>query len=700
MTGGGFTKRNEIPIDQGATDYFNILINRNNEAIRAIVEPLYGHPSSSSSQPLSTTAADLNTNASQYNLQKVQDFYISCMNESALIEAGRQPLINQLDGILSSFPSLVATATTTAQEGTNISDHKKFATLALIQLLNNGLAGFVDITVITDPQEPSAHSLQLKESGLGLPSKEYYQDDKTMQLYENTIAQMFQIILGNEDVASRSQPPMDINVNQEWRDIAKTIVAFEIRLAEIGTELVDKLDPVKSNNPYTTIQLLDLIPDIDWTMLISKVLPRGVINMRPIIVQSPKYLSQLQIILKTTPLVVLRHYYTWVAIKNLGLYLGLPYRRPLQVLDAAIKGTSADFQPPRWKDCVAAINTNLGDLVGHFYVQEFFKGNSRESVISIIDSLIQSYATAFPTLSWLDELTLAGAIEKVHAIQKLIGYSTNSPNVASSSSLQMYYSDLNISKSDYYGNQHRYKVWKHTLDHKQLNQPVNQYKMEEYPQTVDAFYYGPMNHIVFPAGLLQPPFFHVDNPEYINYGAMGVAAGHEITHGFDNLGRNYDSFGRLKNWWTNITEAAFNEKAQCFVNQYSRFTIKGPDNIDYKVNGQLTLPENIADNGGLKQAFKAWQSRYQSSNSSSTNTNFKLPGLETFTPEQLFFISFGRIWCSKERPEYLLQLTRGNAHSPWRWRATGSVQNSYDFARAFMCPLGAPMNPVKKCEIW
>ncbi|KAK3835583.1 MAG: hypothetical protein J3R72DRAFT_526598 [Linnemannia gamsii] len=238
-------------------------------------------------------------------------------------------------------------------------------------------------------------------------------------------------------------------------------------------------------------------------------------------------------------------------------------------------------------------------MAGYFFIQEFFKGNSRQSVVSIIDSLRQTYAQIFTTLPWLDEATRTGALQKVQAIQKLIGYSTDSPNVASPTSLLSYYFNLTISKSDHFGNQHRYAVWSKVLERSQLNDSVNQKKMEESPQIVDAFYHGPTNHINFPAGILQPPFFHVDNPEYLNYGAMGVAAGHEITHGFDNMERNYDSTGRVKN-------------AQCFVDQYGNFTIKGPAGKDYKVNGQLTLGENIADNGGLKHAYRTWQSRYQS----------------------------------------------------------------------------------------
>ncbi|KAG0364241.1 hypothetical protein BGX24_004722 [Mortierella sp. AD032] len=217
---------------------------------------------------------------------------------------------------------------------------------------------------------------------------------------------------------------------------------------------------------------------------------------------------------------------------------------------------------------------------------------------------------------------------------------------------------------------------------------------------VNTFYDLTANQIVFPAGILQRPFFHVESPDYVNYGGFGVVAGHEVTHGFDNMGHRFDSVGRLDNWWTNATEKAFNEKAQCLIDQYGNFTVKGPDGKDHNVDGQLTLSENIADNGGLKQSYRAWQTRLKADPSGKKFKNYQLPGLEKYTRKQLFFISYGRLWCSKERPEYLMQLIRTDIHSPSQWRINGAVQNSPEFSQAFKCPAGSPMNPAKKCQVW
>ncbi|KAG0205690.1 hypothetical protein BGX33_007783 [Mortierella sp. NVP41] len=650
---GGFYDKHEIPADQPTTDYFWMLLDQNNQAIRSIVDPSVGKTL--------TSAGDT---ASQANLQKLQDLYASCMNKDAILNAGRKPVINQIQTILASFPSLSIAEPAAPADKTVLSK-------TLAQLLNCGLSGVVTISVVVDPTNPLIHSLQLTESGLGLPSKEYYQEQDTLRLYGSTIAQMFQIILGDEDIVpnNRAQPLTDADVKEEWKEAAKDV-------------LVDRYDPIKSNNPRTVEELTALTPSIDWLVLISEVLPAGVTSTRPIVVESPTYLAGLNQLLQRASPTTLRHYFTWVAIKGLGLNLGLSYRRPLQVLKSALSGIAADIQPPRWKDCVAVINTNLGQMAGHFFVQETFKGDSRQSVMAIVDSLLETYTRTFPTLTWLDEPTRAGALQKLNAIIQLIGYSTDSPDVSSSISLQSYYSDLTISRDDYFGNQLRFAVWNSQRSMRELNKPVNRRTMNNYPQIVDAFYDASTNHMVFPAGILQPPFFHVDNPEYINYGAMGVVAGHEII------------------WWTNTTEQAFDEKMRCFVEQYGNFAIEGPDGKDYNINGELTLAENIADNGGVKQAFSTWQCRLKSDPTGTKYKNFKLPGLEKYTPEQLFFISYARLWCSKERPEYLMQLIRGNAHSPWKWRINGVVQNSADFATAFRCPIDSPMNPVRKCQVW
>ncbi|KAF9118868.1 hypothetical protein BGX30_004243, partial [Mortierella sp. GBA39] len=440
---GGFYEKRTIAADQSSFNYFRILYDKNNDVIREIVDPSLGkQPTSSKTDP--------NPAAAQANLQKLQDLYASCMDESTILSTGRKPLLDQISSILSAFPS-----NSTGNVG---GGDKTVLAKTLAKLSSQGISGFVSLGVGPDPIDPLINSLSLSEGGLGLPAREYYQDAETIKLYESTIGQMFQVVFGEEDVATRNQTLTDADVKQEWKDVAKAVVGFETQLAKIGTELVDLYDPIKSNNPRTVDQISAVTPSIDWTAFISGVLPTGVTNTRPIIVSSPEYLARLENLLNTTTPQTLRNYITWRIISNCAPNLGTPYRQPLHTLSATLSGVSPDTVTPRWKHCVSVINNNLGDMAGHYYIQTAFPGASRASTVSIINSILDSYKKTFPTLTWLDKPTLSGAMEKLKAIVKLI-----------------------------------------------------------------------------------------ESPEYINYGGFGVVAGHEVTHGFDNMGHHFDSIGRIHN---------------------------------------------------------------------------------------------------------------------------------------------------------
>lgn len=481
-------------------------------AIRKIVDPSLGkQPTPSKTEP--------DAAAAQANLQKLQDLYSSCMDESTILSAGRKPLLDQIESVLSTFPS----------KNTGGVVDKTILAKTLAQLSNQGISGFVSLDVGPDPKDPLVNSLSLSESGLGLPAREYYQDAETVKLYESTIGQMFQVVFGEEDVATRNETLTDADVKQEWKDTAKAVAGFETQLAGIGTDLVDLYDPIKSNNPRTADQISAATPSIDWVAFISGVLPAGVNNTRPIIVSSPEYLTRLETLLNSTTLQTLRNYITWRTISNSAPNLGTPYRQPLYTLSAILSGVSPDTVTPRWKHCVSIINNNLGDMAGHYYIQTAFPGTSLNSTVSIIDSILASYKKSFPTLTWLDKPTLSGAMMKLQAIVKLMGYSTNSPDVSSSTSIQAYYSTLPVSRTDFYANQLQYSIWSTQKSTEMLNKPVNRKKLSDPPQTVNAFYNPSTNQIVFPAGILQRPFFDVESPEYVNYGGFGVVAGHEVT---------------------------------------------------------------------------------------------------------------------------------------------------------------------------
>ncbi|KAF9933263.1 hypothetical protein FBU30_006031 [Linnemannia zychae] len=697
---GGFYKKKTLPENARTIDYFELMLDKNDQTIREIVDPSLNK----------TPTPPKDDKAAWALLKKLQDFYASCMDEAEIHKIAKKTLLAQIDSILAIAPPA----------SPNVADKKTLAK-TIAALINRGLSGLVKMGVMPDPKNPRINVLRLQESGVGRP-KEDMKDPEKVKKYEEGIARVFNLVYSDNDTLAFREPPITYGeVDRKWKDLAKDLVEFEKQLSAVGVDLIDRYNPLKNNNPRTVAQLSQLVPEIDWPTLISGILPSGVKNTRWISVECLSYLSGLGSILSKTKAETLRHYFTWVVISRspqlmegagLNRTIHLDYNffisnnhstmtiYPDSRREKRYNRNKPDFQLERWKTCVSQVNEHLGDMAGHFFIQTNFKGDSQNSASAIIDSILQTCKRTFPTLKWLDRTTLKGATKKLGSFIRLIGFSTTSPNVASSKSLLAFYSGYHVTKTDYFGNLLQSDIWSTKKRMEELNKPVNRKRMPTYPQMVNAFYSPASNQIIFPAGILQTPFFNVDNPDYLNYGGFGVVAGHEITHGFDNIGRHYDGIGRLKNWWTQSTIDSFNKRSQCLVDQYGNFTIKDSEGNDHYINGRLTLGENIADNGGIKYSYRAWQYRLKSDLAGKKYKNFQLSGLENYSREQLFFISYGRLWCAKERPDQLVRQIEYDPHTPAKWRINGVVQNSKDFAKAFSCPIGAPMNPVKKCEVW
>ncbi|KAF9149193.1 hypothetical protein BG015_009027 [Linnemannia schmuckeri] len=676
---GGFDERNEIPADTISAEYFSIIYNDNSRVVRSISDVSLGKVP----KPAAGDAAE------ESNLKKLHDLYASCMDEATILKAGRKPVADLVHKVLESLPGNKTAGV-----------DKSVLAKALGHVSKLGLISFIAIVIMPDGKEPTINSLVVAEGGLGLPAKSLYEVPVVVELYQGIVAQMFQIIMGDEDVANRTEPLLPKDIKQEWLDVAKDVVAFETQLAAIGTEIVDQRDPLKAYTTRTAEELLAITPLVDWPLLVQEILPAGTQYNRTLLVNSVPYVTKLDTVLKNTTTTTLQHYFSWLAIRTYAKSLGEPYKQPLTALFAGLNGMSPNVKVDRWKTCVSTVNTNVGEIVGHYFIKERFKGNSRQDFTEIIESLRGTYTKAFPAYDWLDKSTLDGALKKLAAIEPLVGYSTGSPDVPSTKSLQEYYEGYDVTVDDYFGNMLKYATWQYEKMMTQAGKTVDRKKMLTTPQTVNAFYSPYANQVLFPAGMLQFPYYHVENPEYVNYGAMGSIAGHEITHGFDSMGSHFDSQGAFRNWWTNETRMAFNDKAKCFVDQYNNFTIEGPNGSEHNVDGALTLNENIADNGGLKQTFRTWQNRHNSDRSGKKYKNFKLPGLDKYTPEQLFFISYGRLWCAKMRPEAEVQTLKTDTHSPTKWRINAPVMNLPEFSEVFKCKAGSPMNPVKKCELW
>ncbi|KAI8356896.1 hypothetical protein B0O80DRAFT_384153 [Mortierella sp. GBAus27b] len=414
----------------------------------------------------------------------------------------------------------------------------------------------------------------------------------------------------------------------------------------------------------------------------------------------PDYLEKLNKLFKDTPALTLQNYFVWRLIQNLAPNLAVELQKPILRLKATLEGVSDEILPARWEKCVSAINDALGPMAGYYYIEKAFTGDSKDMAEDIMTSLRTAFSSKISTIDWLDNETRSNATEKVDLLTQKIGYSTSSPDVRSAESLEEHFKDLQLNKTDFFGNQIRAKTWFVQKLFSDLEKPLDRTRWRLNPQTVDAYYNPSANEIVFPAGFLQQPYFHVDNPEYLNYGSIGGVFGHELTHAFDNIGRLYDSKGRLENWWSNATLQEFHDRSQCFIDQYGNYTVKDPQGRENHVNGKLTVGENLADNGGLRRAFDAWQARYKSDPRGNKYKNHLLAGLGNYTREQLFYISYARGWCSQRRPASAVEGLRTEVHPPPKWRANGALHNSEHFAKLFHCKPRSGMNPDKKCEMW
>ncbi|RUS29055.1 hypothetical protein BC938DRAFT_481118 [Jimgerdemannia flammicorona] len=769
-TCGGWINSHIIPDDKPNIGVFNSLDQENKRALRQILEGEWHTPKRP--QNLTSNLPDRDEIIDQQNFAKLKDFYEACLNETLIDDLGVQPLLPILKEIVDRFPireydltfSVAADSNGTTEDTIRPPTHAQpwsaNLTHTLAALVNYGVNPLFGFYVDADAKNPELNALYLSQSGLGLPSKEYYLEEDVVEVYVSVVQDVLKLVFSNEEnmVAVYGEAILEEQATVEgsaslWGGVgpdrtnfmAKRIVDFEKRLAKISKTNEELSDPEKTYNPLTISDLSTHSPNIIWQSYIDTlVLPQ---NDPPeiIISDAPDYIGYLSTsLLTTTNPRTLQEYLIWQAILNLVPELGEDYRKPLTLLKAKLTGVNPKVVPPRWETCLKKVDAALGQLAGRFYVLKKFGGNAKEQADGFIASIKEAFVERLPELKWVDDETRVKAIEKVDALTQKVGYATATPNILSPVSLAEYYERLTVIASDHFGNQLSAALWSVRDQWDKVGKRVNREQWLMNPQTVNAYYNPTANEIVFPAGILQAPFFGSTDPEYLNYGGIGVVVGHELTlyrflslpillsrpiqHGFDNSGRQFDPHGRLTQWWTNATVKAFEAKAQCFVDQYSNFTVPNPrGGADIHVNGKLTLGENLADNGGLREAYAAWRKRFDNDNATKVEdrqyNNVLLPGLEGLGREQLFYVNYGRVWCNRMRPEtavervrllfiYFLQIDlsvgrvdenisiRTDPHSPNRWRVNGAVQNSRHFAETFECPLGSPMNPKKKCELW
>ena len=629
---GNFPKLYPIPSDQSSYGSGTIVFNYTEYTLHSLLEKV---------------AAD---NPSRTpNEQKIGDYYASCMDTSQIYTLGLKPLQPELDRIA---------ALTDKRQLTDL--------LAHFQLI--GVNAFMSFGEQQDFKDARKQIAVVDQGGLGLPERDYYfrtdaAAEKTRQEYVQHITNMLKLMSESDGKAAAD---------------AKKIMALETSLAKVSMDVTSQRDPKNVYHLMPVSQLAGLTPEIDWTVFFERT---GVPQITDLNVANPEFYKGLNSILASADLDTIKTYLRWQLIYGMPGYI-LPEAMDKEKFN--FYGRELSGQPEqraRWKRCVQATDGALGEALGEVYAKEYFPAANKEATVQMVHDIETAMDNDIDTLTWMSPETKVKAKAKLHMVADKIGYPDHWRD----------YSALEIVRGDAYGNVVRATEFESRRQLAKIGKPVDRGEWSMSPPTVDAYYNPSMNDINFPAGILQSPFFdpHADDAE--NYGHAGAIVGHELTHGFDDEGRQFDGNGNLEDWWTPEDGKKFDEKADCEVKEYGRFTAVD----DVKVNGKLTLGENTADNGGLRLTYMAFLA-----DAKRKNIDLTAKDADGYTPIQELFIAYGQNWCGENRPQELRLQVQTDPHSPREFRVNGVVQNLKEFGEAFGCKPGQPMMPVNACRVW
>jgi len=625
---GGWLKKNPIPPEYPSWGTFNELAERNREAQRKILERLAKEKGSPGSEA-----------------QKLGDFYTSCMEEAAIEAAGAKPLDPELARIdkLQTLGDLEAEVARLQSRGINV------------------LFGFGSQQDRKNSNEVIAGAFQ---GGLGMPDRDYYTktDEKSKTLrdqYTEHVRKMFEL-LGDPPEKAAAQ--------------AQTVLRTETKLAEASMTRVERRDPDATYHRMTPEELKSLAPNFSWAAYFKDIEapPVAAIN-----IGQPKFFEVLSAELKSEPLADWKTYLRWHVVHSSAPSLSSKFvEENFNFFSKTLQGTK-EIQP-RWKRCVASTDQQLGFALGKLYVAEYFPPEAKENADRMVKNLIAALRDDLQSLSWMGPETRKAALTKLNAFTPKIGYPDKWRD----------YSSLAVFRGSYLDNVNNGRLFENRRDLAKIGKPVDRTEWGMTPPTVNAYYNPPRNEIVFPAGILQPPFFDAKADDAVNYGGIGAVIGHEMTHGFDDQGRKFDAQGNLKNWWTPEDLKNFEERAKCVEKQFDSYVVQG----DLHENGKLVLGESIADLGGLMIAYKAYQK--------SLEGKTRPAPVNGLTGEQRLFLSWARVWASNDRPEFERMMVTVNPHPLDRFRAIGAPSNIFDFAAAFGCKPGDAMVRAERCQIW
>lgn len=630
---GNWRRNNPIPPDQSRWGRFNELAEYNRQLLHEILEK------ASAGDPKRGPVS-----------QKIGDMYQSCMDETTVNAKGAAPLKPILERIAA------------------VSDRGKLIeTVAYLQ--SNGIGG----VLFGFGAQPDLHNASqliagIGQGGLGLPDRDYYlnQDAKSQDIrkkYVEHLGKMF-VLLGETPETAQKE--------------AQAVMDIETKLAEAAFERVKMRDPKNRDHKMKVTELQTLAPNFQFPRFFEA---SGAPAFTEVNVVPPDFFQKANAVIESASLDDWKSYLRAHAVRAVAPLLSEPFVQENFNFYSRILSGQKEMQP-RWKRCVQLTDGNLGEALGQPYVAETFGKDGKDRMLKMVEALEKALAADIQSLQWMTDATKKQALVKLQAITNKIGYPDTWKD----------YTTVTIRRGELLANVQQARRFERRRNLNKIGKPLDKKEWGMTPPTVNAYYNPAENNINFPAGILQPPFFDKDADDAVNFGGIGVVIGHELTHGFDDQGSKFDADGNLSNWWTDADRAEFEKRTKCISSEYSSFVAVE----DVHLNGDLTLGENTADNGGAVIAMMALHSAILSGAKSAAAGQLK----DGFTPEQRFFLSFAQIWCQNSTPENARLLTKTDTHSPGRYRVIGTLQNNADFAKAFGCKAGQKMVSENACRAW
>lgn len=630
---GGWMKNNPLKPEYSRYGSFDALAENNQVQLKEII-----------------TAAASQKNEAGTVAQKIGDFYNIGMDSVKLEKDGAAPIADAMKSVAA------------------VKDKKELTGL-LVTLALEGVNPFFGVFGEADPADSKMCIAWVWQSGLGIGDRDYYLEASQQNIRDQYVALMTELLGASAYTEFAGQKGNEAQ-------LAQNILKMETDMAKAFMDKNELRDPYKTYNMKTIAEWQKMVPSINIAEFMKGV---GLEKIESVNIGQVAYMNALEKILKSTDLNTIKAYLAWNIINNAAPYLSSQFvNADFYFYGKVMSGKEEN--KPRWKRVVATVDGNLGEAVGQLYVEKYFPAEAKERMLKLVGNLQIALGERIEASSWMCDSTKAKAKEKLNAMIVKIGYPDKWRD----------YSSLEIKNDSYYANIVRSRIFECAYQMSKIGKPVDPTEWLMSPQTVNAYYNPTTNEICFPAGILQPPFFDMNADDAVNYGAIGVVIGHEMTHGFDDQGRNYDKDGNLNNWWSEEDAKQFAERTQILVDHFNKIEVY-PGTF---ANGQFTLGENIADNGGVNISFQALQK---------AKTEGAIQDvMDNFTANQRFFLAYANVWANNVRDEEILRRTKEDPHSLGKWRVNGTLPHIDGFIEAFNVKEGDAMYlaPEQRARIW